>query len=95
MEIHEETLEVFRRCAGLVADAIIKKTCPYQDDISEHQANERYGKDWLRFHRKNKNIKYHVVGRRYLYSVHELNCLQAAERDNYEAIMKTIHKDGE
>ena len=92
MEINEETLDVMRRCADLIADAIIKKTCPCQDDISENQAKERYGSRWLKICKERKSIKHCLIGGRIVYSIHELNCLRAAERDNYETIMRMIGK---
>lgn len=92
MEINEETLDVMRRCADLIADAIIKKTCPCQDDISENQAKERYGSRWLKIYKERKSISHSIIGGRIVYSIHELNCLRAAERDNYETIMRMIGK---
>lgn len=95
MEINEQTLELLRRSSSLIADAIVKKTHPRNDDISEHKAMELYGAKWLRYHKKLGSISYHYLMGKITYSIHELNCLRAAERDNYEAVMRIIHRDDE
>ena len=94
MEVNEETLVVLSRCIDLIADAIVKKTCPCQDDISENQARERYGSRWLKICKERKSISHAHVGGRIVYSIHELNCLRMAERDNYETVMRLIGKKG-
>ena len=92
MEINEETLTVLYRCVDLIADAIVKKTCPVMDDISENQAIERYGSKWIKLYKERKGITPHRIGKRIVFSIHELNCLKVAERDNYEAIMRALGK---
>lgn len=36
METNEQNLTALVGCIELVADAIVKKTCPYMDEISEN-----------------------------------------------------------
>ena len=95
MGLSEETLSALQRCVDLIADAIVKKTSPIEDEISERQANAKYGKGWMRFHKKRKNINYYRKGRTRVYSIHELDCLVAAEWDNFDAVMETIGKAGQ
>lgn len=47
METNEQNLTALVGCIELVADAIVKKTCPYMDEISENQAKARYGSKWI------------------------------------------------
>lgn len=95
METNEQILTALVGCIELVADAIVKKTCPYMDEISENQAKARYGSKWIRFHKQRGSIHHHYRGRRIVYSIHEINCLRAAEKDSHEAIMRMIKKKPE
>ena len=95
METNEQNLTALVGCIELVADAIVKKTCPSMDDISENQAKARYGSKWIRFHKERGNLRHHYRGRRIVYSIHEINCLRAAEKDSHEAIMRMIEKKPE
>lgn len=64
----------------LVADAILKKTAPVKDDMSERQAMSAYGSKWLRRMREDGLAVPHRIGGKVLYSRHQLDCLRAAER---------------
>ena len=85
MEIREETIQVLNECLDLVTAAILKKTAPCKDDISEHQAGLRYDRKWLRHRRKQGYIKAHRIGNRILYSVFEIECQRLAEKDYSDA----------
>lgn len=95
MEIHEITLRAIDVCTELVADAIIKRTHPMRDDISEREARKRYGTRWLRIQKQKGILHPAYVGRRVVYSRHELDCAVAAGKENYLEVMKSIRKDGE
>lgn len=95
MEAHEITLGALELCSDLIADAIVKKTCPRKDGISELEAKRRYGAKWLRENNRRGIIKPFRMGGRIVYSVHELDCAVAAGMDNYLEVMKIIHKDEE
>ena len=69
-------------CSNLIADAIIRKTSPVEDDISEHQAKKAYGVRWIQKMRRYGLAEAHRVGGRILYSRHQLNCLREAERQH-------------
>lgn len=72
----------------LVADAIIRKTSPVKDDISERQAQAAYGTRWLRQMRELGLAEHHRVGGKVVYSRHQLDCLRAAERQHMQIISK-------
>ena len=76
-----ERIADYEALSELIADAIIKKTMPIKDDISELQARKSYGYAWL-----NKMVKYGVaqrkrIGGRWVYSRHQLDAIRAAERE--------------
>lgn len=72
----------------LIADAIIKRTSPVQDDISERQAETTYGTRWLRKMKQEGLAKYSRIGGRVIYSRHQLDCLRAAEREQARIVSK-------
>lgn len=85
MEIREETIRVLDECLDLVTAAIVKRTTPCKDDITEHQAFQRYDRKWLRHRKKQGYIKTHRIGNRILYSVFEIECQRLAEKDYSDA----------
>lgn len=64
----------------IVADAIIKKTAPVKDDLSERQAREAYGSRWLSRVSKSGLAECHRIGGKVVYSRHQLDCIRLAER---------------
>lgn len=96
MENYRETLRILNECAELIAAAIIKKTHPCKDDISENEAKKRYGSKWLKRRREMGLIERNYIGNRIIYSIHELECVKAAEKE-YEVDFERIyrHKGGE
>lgn len=64
----------------LVADAIIKRTTPVKDDMSERQARQAYGARWLRKVRESGLADYNRIGGKVVYSRHQLDCIREAER---------------
>ncbi len=81
MESVRDIMTELETCSNLIADAIIRKTAPYEDDISESQARELYGDKWIRRMKKFGLAKYSKIGRRNVYSRHQLDCLRQAERE--------------
>ena len=48
MESVKTMMKELEQCSNLIADAIIRRTVPREDDISENQARQLYGDKWLR-----------------------------------------------
>jgi len=71
----------------LVADAIIKKTVPIKDDMSERQAAAAFGTRWLRKMKEQGLANPHYVGNKIVYSRHQLDCLRAAERQQARLLL--------
>lgn len=65
----------------LVADAIVKRTNPVQDEISRNQADKLYGAAWMRRAVESGKVKGVRRGSgktsKIVYSRHQLNCLRA------------------
>lgn len=80
--------ETMMSMSELIADAIIKRTSPVQDDISERQAETTYGTRWLRKMKQEGLAKYSRIGGRVIYSRHQLDCLRAAEREQARIVSK-------
>lgn len=87
MESIRDIMTQLESCSNLIADAIIRKTLPCEDDISEHQAKKAYGVRWIIKMRKYGLADAHRVGGRILYSRHQLNCLREAERQHDEIFL--------
>ena len=88
MESVRDIMNQLEACSNLIADAIIRRTIPYEDDISESQARELYGDKWIRKMKRYGMAKYHRIGRRNVYSRHQLDCLRQAEREEAKIISK-------
>ena len=82
MESVQDIMAQLELCSNLIADAIIRKTLPCEDDISENQAKKAYGDRWIRKMKRYGLAKSNRVGGRILYSRHQLNCLREAEREH-------------
>lgn len=76
--------------SNLVADAILKRTSPVKDDMSEREAKAAYGTRWLRQKREEGLADAHRIGGRVIYSRHQLDCLRAAERQHAKLLLKEI-----
>ena len=92
METVKDLMTELEYCSNLIADAIIRKTSPCEDDITERQAKKAYGRDWIERMKKLKLAKYSKIGGRNIYSRHQLNCLRQAERDNATVIFRKLQK---
>ena len=64
METVKEIMTELENCSNLIADAIIRKTSPYEDDITERQAKKAYGRDWIERMKKLNLAKYSKIGGR-------------------------------
>lgn len=78
--------------SDIVADAILKKTSPVKDDLSEREAKAAYGSGWMKKMRKEGLADCHRIGNRVVYSRHQLDCLRIAERQHAQLIFKTLNK---
>ncbi len=81
------------RVSNLIADAIIRRTNPCEDDITESAARKLYGDRWLRQMKKCGLAKWSRVGSRNIYSRHQLDCLRDAEREEAKLIFKRLGKE--
>ena len=93
METVREIMRELEFCSNLIADAIIRRTIPCEDDISENQARKGYGDKWLRRMKREGLAVCHKVGGRNIYSRHQLNCLREAEREHARLVfakLKTV-----
>ena len=79
-------MEQAETISELVADAIIKKTMPVNDDLSEREAKAAYGARWIAQMKEKGLAEPHRIGRKVVYSRHQLDCLRAAERRHAELI---------
>ena len=93
MDTVKNIMQELEQCSNLIADAIIKKTTPCEDDLSENQAKKAYGDRWIRKMRKYGLAKCTRVGGRILYSRHQLDCLREAERE-YVKVTYNQRKNG-
>lgn len=79
--------------SDLIADAIVKRTNPVEDEISRNQADKLYGAAWMRKAVESGQVKGIRRGSgktsKIIYSRHQLNCLRAFT-DNLEC--KIINK---
>ena len=92
MESVKTIMQELETCSNLIAGAIIKKAAPIDDDITENAARKAYGDKWLRKMKRDGLAKYTRVGRRILYSRHQLDCLLEAEREHAKLVFNTIGK---
>ena len=90
MESVKHIMNELGQCSNLIADAIIRKTSPCEDDISENQARQLYGDKWIRKMKRLGLAKYTKIGGRNIYSRHQLNCLREAERENTRLVFRKI-----
>ena len=93
MESVKHIMNELEQCSNLIADAIIRKTSPCEDDISENQARQLYGDKWLRRMKKEGLAVCHKIGGRNLFSRHQLDCLREAEREHAKLVFKSIGKE--
>jgi hypothetical protein len=80
-----EQAEIF---SNLIADAILKKTSPVQDDLSEREAKKAYGTRWLMAMKAKGLADAYRIRGKWVYSRHQLDCLRAAERQHAQLIFR-------
>lgn len=88
METIRDLMEQAETFSNLVADAILKRTNPVKDDLSEREAKAAYGTRWLRRMREEGLAESHRIGGKVVYSRHQLDCLRAAERQHAQLIIR-------
>ena len=77
-----ELMASLEAISDLIADSIIKKVMPVQDDITENQAKKAYGDRWIQKMKRYGLAKSCRVGSRIIYSRSQLDALRIAERDH-------------
>lgn len=88
METIKSLTEQAEMLSTLVADAILKRTNPVSDDLSEREAKKAYGTRWLNAMRNEGLADCHRIGNKNIFSRHQLDCLRAAERMHTKLILK-------
>lgn len=88
-----EGMRLYEEMSGLIADAIIRRLHPVQDDISENQALKEYGEKWLKRMKQEGLAEFHRIGNKNIFSRHQLNCLREAERQHARHVFREISKD--
>lgn len=83
-----DLMEQAETFSNLVADAILKRTSPVRDDLSEREAKQAYGTRWLLAMKEKGLADAHRVGGRWIYSRHQLDCLRAAERQHARLLLQ-------
>lgn len=83
----------FEQVSILIADAIIARTNPVKDDMSENEAQEAYGTRWLNTMRDKGLATFSRIGNKKIYSRHQLDCLRAAEREQARLVFKKVGKE--
>lgn len=78
----------YAQLSELIADAILRRTSPVSDEISESEAQKAYGTRWLNRMRDGGLAEYSRCGNKKLYSRHQLDCLKAAERESARLVMR-------
>ena len=90
METIRSLMEQAETFSNLVADAILKRTSPVKDDMSEREAKAAYGTRWLSRMREGGLAEPHRIGGRVIYSRHQLDCLRATERQHAQLILRDL-----
>ena len=93
METVRDLMEQAEMLSNLVADAILKKTAPVQDDLSEREAKKAYGTRWILAMKEQGLADAHRINGKWVYSRHQLDCLRAAERRHAELIFRHTNKN--
>ena len=87
MQTIRDLMEQAETFSNLIADAILKKTAPVKDDISEREAKQAYGTRWIIAMKEKGLADVHRIGGKWIYSRHQLDCLRAAERRHAELLL--------
>lgn len=80
----------YEQVSQLIADAILRRTNPVADEMSEHEARKAYGTRWLNDKLDRGLVEFVRRGNKKIYSRHRLDCLKAAEKENAGLILKSI-----
>ena len=88
METVRSLMEQAETFSNLIADAILKRTSPVKDDMSEREAKAAYGTRWLRRVKEEGLAESHRIGGKVIYSRHQLDCIRAAERQHARLIIR-------
>lgn len=92
METIRELVEQAEMFSNLVADAILRRTAPVHDDLSEREAKAAYGTRWLSKAKAAGLAQSHRIGGKIIYSRHQLDCIRAAERQQAKLIITQRNK---
>lgn len=80
--------------SDLIADAIVKRTCPVEDEISTSEAYALYGRRWVEERLRQGFLHRSRISNRLVFSRHELKCLRVSERIERDRILynNTCHE---
>lgn len=80
----------YEQVSQLIADAILRRTNPVADEMSENEARKAYGTRWLNDKLDRGLVEFVRRGNKKIYSRHRLDCLRAAEKEHAGLILKSI-----
>lgn len=72
--------QMMTQMTDAIADAVVKRTTPQQDDISEREAFRQFGRYWVTQMAKADLIHPYRVGGKKIYSRHELDTVRLTQR---------------
>lgn len=73
--------------SDLIADAIIKRTRPLEDELSTSEAYALYGRRWVEERLRQGFLHRSRISNRLVFSRHELKCLRVSERIERDRIL--------
>ncbi len=82
---------IAQQCVELsevIADAILRRTSPVSDELSEAEAKKAYGTRWLNRMRDEGLAKFRWKGNKKIFSRHQLDCLLYAEKEHARLVLK-------
>lgn len=79
--------------SDVIAAAIIKRTQPVRDDLSESEARKAYGTRWLAGKVRDGLAHFSRIGNKKVFSRHQLDCLRLAERQCARLTLSRSRKD--
>ncbi len=90
----ESLTRSYEELSTLIADAILRRTSPVSDELSENEAQRLYGARWLNRMRDSGLAEFRRSGNKKIYSRHRLDCLKAGEAEHARLILKDVRGDG-
>lgn len=81
----------YAELSELIADAILRRTSPVSDELSESEAKKAYGTRWLNRMRDEGLAQFQRKGNKKIFSRHQLDCLLSAEKEHARLILRSVN----